>query len=64
MPEANSHHPEQILEQAWGYESKGGDLRIVDTFIRRLRKKLEEGRAHHPWRLTAVWGVGYKFEAG
>lgn len=53
---------EQILEQVWGYHTRGGDLRTVDTHIKRLRKKLQEGRGDHPWSLATVWGVGYKFE--
>ena len=54
---------EDILEQVWGYQTRGGDLRTVDTHIKRLRKKLQEGRdVDHPWSLATVWGVGYKFD--
>ncbi|MBM3501287.1 MAG: response regulator transcription factor [Armatimonadetes bacterium] len=53
---------EQILEQVWGYQTRGGDLRTVDTHIKRLRKKLQEGRGDHPWSMATVWGVGYKFD--
>ena len=53
---------EDILEQVWGYQTRGGDLRTVDTHIKRLRKKLQEERADHPWNLATVWGVGYKFD--
>jgi len=53
---------EQILEQVWGYHTRGGDLRTVDTHIKRLRKKLQEGRGDHTWSLATVWGVGYKFD--
>jgi len=54
---------EHILEQVWGYAARGSDLRTVDTHVKRLRKKLEEGR-DHPWSLATVWGVGYKFDTG
>jgi len=53
---------EDILEQVWGYHTRGGDLRTVDTHIKRLRKKLQEDRGDHPWSLATVWGVGYKFD--
>jgi len=52
---------EEIVEEVWGYSTPGGDLRTVDTHVKRLRKKLEEGR-DLPWSLATVWGVGYKFE--
>ncbi|MCR1897767.1 response regulator transcription factor [Irregularibacter muris] len=48
---------EQLLQKVWGYEYFG-DLRTVDTHIRRLREKLEE--YHH--YIATVWGVGYKLE--
>lgn len=54
---------EEIVEEVWGYSPPGGDLRTVDTHVKRLRKKLEEGR-DVPWSLATVWGVGYKFEVG
>jgi DNA-binding response OmpR family regulator len=54
---------EEIIEEVWGYNTPGGDLRTVDTHVKRLRKKLEEGR-DVPWSLATVWGVGYKFETG
>jgi len=52
---------EEIVQDVWGYTAHGGDLRTVDTHIKRLRRKLEEGR-DVPWTLATVWGVGYKFE--
>lgn len=54
---------EEIVHEVWGYGPPGGDLRTVDTHVKRLRKKLEEGR-DVPWSLATVWGVGYKFETG
>jgi len=53
---------EEILERVWGHQSRGGDLRTVDTHIKRLRKKLQEDRGDHPWSMATVWGVGYKFD--
>ena len=49
---------EQLLDHIWGYEYVG-DTRTVDVHIKRLREKLHD---HRNWRLSTVWGVGYKFE--
>jgi len=50
---------EQILENIWGYDYFG-DLRTVDTHVKKLREKL--GRDDGPDYINTVWGVGYKFE--
>ena len=49
---------EQLLDQIWGYEYIG-DTRTVDVHIKRLREKIHD---HDSWRLSTVWGIGYKFE--
>jgi DNA-binding response OmpR family regulator len=49
---------EQLLDQIWGYEYIG-DTRTVDVHIKRLREKIKD---HEAWRLSTVWGIGYKFE--
>ena len=49
---------EQLLDQVWGYEYLG-DARTVDVHIKRLREKLSDTET---WKLSTVWGVGYKFE--
>jgi DNA-binding response OmpR family regulator len=50
---------EHLLDKIWGY-SYLGDSRTVDTHVKRLRRKMENG---HPYTyLQTVWGVGYKFE--
>ena len=49
---------EQLLDQIWGYEYIG-DTRTVDVHIKRLREKLPENNS---WKLSTVWGIGYKFE--
>ena len=49
---------EQLLDQIWGYEYVG-DTRTVDVHIKRLREKIKD---HPTWRLSTVWGIGYKFE--
>ena len=49
---------EQLLDQIWGYEYIG-DTRTVAVHIKRLREKIKE---HPSWRLSTVWGIGYKFE--
>ncbi len=52
---------EDIIRTVWGYEPVGGDLRTVDTHVKRLRSKLEES-FEVPWRIATVWGVGYRFQ--
>lgn len=52
---------QEIIQKVWGYESASGDLRTVDTHIKRLRTKLEES-FEVPWRIGTVWGVGYRFQ--
>lgn len=49
---------EQLLDQIWGYDYVG-DTRTVDVHIKRLREKIKD---HPTWRLSTVWGIGYKFE--
>ncbi len=50
---------EQLLDQIWGYEYIG-DTRTVDVHIKRIREKIHD---HEGWRITTIWGIGYKFEA-
>ncbi|AFA47126.1 response regulator transcription factor [Acetobacterium woodii] len=48
---------EQILDRIWGYEYEG-DIRVVDTTIKRLRKKMgDKGEC-----IQTVRGMGYKFK--
>ena len=49
---------EQLLDQIWGYEYIG-DTRTVDVHIKRLREKIKD---HNSWKLSTIWGIGYKFE--
>ncbi len=49
---------EQLLDHIWGYEY-AGDSRTVDVHVKRLREKLGD---HDSWRLSTVWGIGYRFE--
>ena len=49
---------EQLLDQIWGYEY-AGDTRTVDVHIKRLREKIRD--TDH-WRISTIWGIGYKFE--
>ncbi len=49
---------EQLLDKIWGYEYPG-DTRTVDVHVKRLREKIKDGSN---WKLSTVWGVGYKFE--
>lgn len=53
---------EQLLKDVWNYDFFG-DLRTVDTHIKRLREKLNRISQEAASMITTVWGVGYKFEA-
>jgi len=53
---------EQLLEHVWGYDFYG-DLRTVDTHVKKLREKLSRFGEAAAYLIT-VWGVGYKFEVG
>ncbi len=48
---------EKILDNLWGYDYEG-DIRVIDTSIKRLREKLNEKSD----LITTVRGSGYKFE--
>lgn len=47
---------EMILEKVWGYDYEG-DLRAVDTSVKRLREKLQTAAAY----VETVRGYGYRF---
>lgn len=49
---------DDLLKSIWGVDHSG-DPRTVDVHIKRVREKL--GDNPH-WKLTTVWGVGYKIE--
>jgi len=48
---------EMILDEVWGYDYYG-DLRTVDTHIKRLRQKLLD----YGDRIITIRGTGYRFE--
>jgi two-component system response regulator ResD len=52
---------EQLLKDVWNYEFFG-DLRTVDTHIKRLREKLNKVSPNAANMISTVWGVGYKLE--
>ena len=49
---------EQLLDSIWGFDFDG-DSRVVDTSVKRIRKKLPENAG---MQLKSVYGVGYKLE--
>ncbi|WP_100488131.1 response regulator transcription factor [Sporolactobacillus pectinivorans] len=53
---------EQLLKDVWNYEFFG-DLRTVDTHVKRLREKLNRISEEAANMIVTVWGVGYKIEA-
>ena len=52
---------EELLKDVWNYEFFG-DLRTVDTHVKRLREKLNKVSPDAAGMITTVWGVGYKLE--
>jgi len=52
---------EELLREVWHYEFFG-DLRTVDTHIKRLREKLNRASPKAAEMIVTVWGVGYKLE--
>lgn len=52
---------ESLLKEVWQYEFFG-DLRTVDTHVKRLREKLSSVSKPAAKMIVTVWGVGYKFE--
>ncbi|MFD0867744.1 sigma-54 dependent response regulator [Chlamydia abortus] len=52
---------EELLKDVWNYEFFG-DLRTVDTHVKRLREKLNKVSPEAASMITTVWGVGYKLE--
>ncbi|OEF98502.1 response regulator transcription factor [Desulfuribacillus alkaliarsenatis] len=54
---------EELLKEVWNYDFFG-DLRTVDTHVKRLREKLGKISPDAEQRIATVWGVGYKFKPG
>lgn len=52
---------ETLLKEVWQYEFFG-DLRTIDTHIKRLREKLGQVDETVAQMIATVWGIGYKFE--
>ena len=50
---------QQLLQRVWQYD--GGDERLVDVHIGRLRQKIEDDSGT-PRRLVTVRGLGYKLQ--
>ena len=51
---------ENLLNTLWGIDYFG-DVRTVDSQIKRLRAKLDQFE-HPGWQIKTVWGIGYRFE--
>ena len=48
---------DQLLDYIWGYDYYG-DQRIVDTYVKKLRKKLKEAAPY----IQTVVKIGYMFD--
>lgn len=47
----------ELLDRVWGYDYDGSE-RAVDDLIKRLRKKLKQGRSKA--NIDTIWGYGYR----
>lgn len=50
---------DNLLDSLWGFDYEG-DLRTVDTHIKRLRAKIPESE-NRTWAIVTLRGLGYKF---
>ena len=50
-----------LLSKVWGFDAEV-ETRVTDETVRRVRKKLRD--AGSTTQIKAVWGYGYKLEAG
>lgn len=50
-----------LLSKVWGFDAEV-ETRVTDETVRRVRKKLRD--AGSSTQIKAVWGYGYKLEAG
>ena len=48
---------ETLLNEIWGYDFDGDD-RVVDTLVKRIRKKLGD----HSHLIKTIRGMGYMFD--
>jgi DNA-binding response OmpR family regulator len=51
---------EELAAQAWGW-AKGGELRAVDSAVKRLRQKIEPDKGRNPRYILTERNIGYKF---
>lgn len=51
---------EELLREVWGYSNIAGDLNLVETAVKRLRREIEDD-PKRPRFLLTVWGTGYRF---
>lgn len=50
---------ERLFDKIWGFDAVGS-MATVTVHINRLREKLNDNHAIHPF-IETVWGVGYRF---
>lgn len=51
---------EELFKEVWQYNFFGGELRTVDTHVKRLREKLSRVSSEAAAMIFTVWGFGYK----
>ena len=53
---------DDLLDNVWGINNNDIETRVTDETVRRIRRKIREAGSRV--KITAVWGYGYKLEAG
>jgi DNA-binding response OmpR family regulator len=50
----------ELLHKVWRHTEISGDPNLVETAIKRLRRKLED-QPKNPTYIHTLWGIGYRF---
>ena len=53
---------DELLNRVWGIDTEDVETRVTDETVRRIRQKMKKQGS--TVRISAVWGYGYKLEAG
>jgi DNA-binding response OmpR family regulator len=53
---------DDLLDNVWGINNNDIETRVTDETVRRIRRKIRDAGSRV--KITAVWGYGYKLEAG
>ncbi|MEI7024159.1 response regulator transcription factor [Paenibacillus sp. y28] len=63
LNEGKTFTREALLKEVWKCEPSG-DLRTVDSHVKRIREKLQPSCEPGSTVIRTIWGVGYRLETG